>query len=288
MLPEPRMLITTTPAFPDRAMAPALCAAIQAGQFRTAWQPIVNCATGELYGFEALLRWDRPGHGPVSPAVFVPVAEAMGLHRELDTWAMRSACMEASRWPRPLRVAVNVSAGWFNGDELSVLVEDCLSASGLEPSRLEIEVTERVFIEASGRAQAELGYLKALGVSLSLDDFGTGFSAMSYLRNISFDKLKLDRMFVEGLGSCRRTEAIVRAMLHLGAGLGMAVCAEGVEQESQLGILQAYRCNEVQGFLIGRPEALSPALFSSYGRLDQSDMFMDGGRPGAIRAWVSP
>ena len=283
-----RRVLTPSPAFPDRAMAPDLCQAIQAGQFRMAWQPIVNCGTGELYGFEALLRWDRPGHGPVSPAVFVPVAELMGLHRELDGWAMRTACAEAARWPRPLRVAVNVSAGWFQGDELSVMVEDCLHDSGLDPSRLEIEVTERVFIESSGRAQSELGYLKALGVSLSLDDFGTGFSAMSYLRNISFDKIKLDRMFVEGLGSCRRTEAIVRAMLHMGAGLGMVVCAEGVEQESQLGILQAYRCNEVQGYLIGRPDTLSPALFSSYARLDQSDMFMDGARPGSLRAWVSP
>lgn len=277
-----------TGVLPDRGMGPDLCAAIQAGQFHLAWQPIVNCATGELYGFEALLRWDRPGHGPVSPAVFVPVAEAMGLHRELDAWAMRAACTEAARWPRPLRVAVNVSAGWFQGDDLSLLVEDCLGATGLDPARLEIEVTERVFIEASSRAQAELSYLKAMGVSLSLDDFGTGFSAMSYLRNISFDKLKLDRMFVEGLGSCRRTEAIVRAMLHLGAGLGMVVCAEGVEQESQLGILQAYRCNEVQGYLIGRPDTLSHALFSSYGRLDQSEMFMEHSRPGSIRAWVTP
>ena len=160
--------------------------AIHLGQFRMAWQPIVNCATGELYGFEALLRWDRPGHGPVSPSVFVPVAEDLGLHRQLDTWAMRAACAEAVRWPRPLRVAVNVSAGWFQSDDLSRVVESCLRTTGLEPSRLEIEVTERVFMETSGRAQAELGYLKALGVTLSLDDFGTGFSSMSYLRNISF------------------------------------------------------------------------------------------------------
>lgn len=271
-----------------RALERDLRIAIHDGQFRMAWQPIVNCATGELYGFEALLRWDRPGHGPVSPSVFVPIAEALGLHRQLDTWAMRAACAEAVRWPRPLRVAVNVSAGWFQSDELSRLVESCLRASGLEASRLEIEVTERVFIEASGRVLAELGYLKALGITLSLDDFGTGFSSMSYLRNISFDKLKLDRMFVEGLGSCRRTEAIVRAMLQLGAGLGMVVCAEGVEQESQLGILQAYNCNEVQGYLIGRPDTLSPDRFTLCGQLDRNGMFMERGRSEATGTWVTP
>ena len=281
-------VLGAVPGFMPPLLEQDLRAAIRDGQFRMEWQPIVNCATGELYGFEALLRWDRPGHGLMSPADFVPVAEALGLHRELDSWAMHAACEQAVRWLHPLRVAVNVSAAWFQSDELSQVVEGCLRVTGLEPSRLEIEVTERVFIETPGRALAELGYLKALGVSLSLDDFGTGFSSMSYLRNISFDKLKLDRMFVEGLGTCRRTEAIVRAMLQLGAGLGMVVCAEGVEQESQLGILQAYHCNEVQGFLIGRPNTLSPEVFRSSAQLGRSEMFMERPRPGRSRLWITP
>ena len=262
--------------------------AVLAGQFEIKWQPIVDCASGELSGFEALLRWDRPGFGPVSPGVFVPVAEALGLHRQLDSWVLRTACAEAMTWPRPMRLAVNVSAGWFQSDDLSHLVETCLLRSGLEPSRLELEVTERVFIDGAGFALAELNQIKALGVSLSLDDFGTGFSSMSYLRNIAFDKLKLDRMFVEGLGSCRRTEVIVRSMLQLGSGLGMAVCAEGVELERQLGILQAYRCNEVQGFLIGRPALLSADSFETFDRLDHSALFMTDEPAWKNKVWAAP
>ncbi len=262
--------------------------AIQHGLFLIKWQPMVNCSTGELYGFEALLRWDRPGHGPVSPALFVPVAESLGLHRDLDAWVLRTACAAAVHWPRPTRVAVNISAKWFQSNDLSRLVEACLRETGLEPARLELEVTERVFIEAAGHALPELGQLKALGVSLSLDDFGTGFSSIGYLRNIAFDKLKLDRMFIEGLGSCRRTETIVRSMLQLGAGLGMVVCAEGVEQESQLGILQAYQCNEVQGYLIGRPDTLNSQSFRMFGQADQSTMFIPNDQTWRQKIWATP
>ncbi len=248
--------------------------ALNAGQLHLHWQPIVSCLTGVLHRFEALVRWDRPGCGKVSPGTFVPIAEALGLFKQLDTWVLRTACAEALRWPVPYRAAVNISAHWFKGEDLSRMVEAALQESGLDPSRLEIEVTERVFIDNAGNAQRELAQLKALGVGLSLDDFGTGYSSLSYLRTIPFDKLKLDRLFIEDLGTCRRTEAITRAVLQLGAGLGMTVCAEGIAHQAQLEILQAYNCDEVQGYLIGRPGPLSPERFALYTKLDRSFLFM--------------
>lgn len=248
--------------------------ALMAGQFELAWQPIVNCVTGALHRFEALIRWDRPGTGKVSPATFVPIAEAMGMYRELDGWVLRNAAAEALRWPSPYRFAVNVSANWFRGEELSHAVESVLQASGLDPARLELEVTERVFIDNAGTAKRELAQLTALGVGLSLDDFGTGYSSLSYLRTIPFDTLKLDRLFIEGLGTCRRTEVITRAVLQMGAGLGMTVCAEGIAHQAQLEILQAYNCDEVQGYLIGRPSPLTPERFALYTKLDRSSLFL--------------
>ena len=248
--------------------------ALDAGQLHLHWQPIVNCLTGTLHRFEALVRWNRPGCGKVSPGTFVPIAEALGLYKQLDTWVLRAACAEAQRWPQPFRAAVNVSAYWFEGEDLSHAVEAALRETGLSPSRLEIEVTERVFIDNTGNAQRELAQLKAVGVGLSLDDFGTGYSSMSYLRIIPFDRLKLDRLFIENLGTCRRTEAITRAVLQLGAGLDMAVCAEGVAHQTQLEILQAYCCDEVQGYLIGRPGPLTPERFALHTRLDRSSLFM--------------
>ncbi len=248
--------------------------ALNAGQLHLHWQPIVNCVTGLLHRFEALVRWDRPGCGKVSPATFVPIAEALGLFKQLDTWVLRTACAEALRWPLPYRAAINISAHWFKGEDLSRMVEAALHESGLEPSRLEIEVTERVFIDNAGNAQRELAQLKALGVGLSLDDFGTGYSSLSYLRTIPFDKLKLDRLFIEDLGTCRRTEVITRAVLQLGAGLGMTVCAEGIAHQAQLEILQAYNCDEVQGYLIGRPGPLTPERLALCTKLDRSFLFM--------------
>jgi len=247
--------------------------ALEAGQLHLHWQPIVNCLSGVLQRFEALVRWDRPGTGKVSPATFVPIAETLGLFKTLDVWVLRAACAEALRWPHPYRVAVNISAHWFQGEDLSRAVEAALHESGLDPNRLELEVTERVFIDNAGNAQAELAQLRALGVGLSLDDFGTGFSSLSYLRTNSFDKLKLDRLFIEGLGTCRRTEVITRAVLQMGAGLGMTVCAEGIAHQIQLEILQAYNCDEAQGYLIGRPGPLTPDRLALYTRLDRSSLF---------------
>ena len=248
--------------------------ALDAGLFRIHWQPIVTCSSGELRGFEALIRWDRPGHGPVPPSEFVPVIERLNLYRKLDRWVLQQACEAAARWPSHLRAAINVSACWFDTAGLTATVAAALEESKIDPSRLELEVSEAVVIASKTAAAAELARIKSLGVRLSLDDFGTGYASLGYLQEMPFDKLKLDQSFVRRLGECRRTEAIVRAVLQLGAGLGMTVCAEGVERQDQLAILQAYGCDEVQGYLIGYPERALPDLLDFYDRLDESLMFM--------------
>ncbi len=248
--------------------------ALDVGLFRIHWQPIVSCASGELRGFEALIRWDRPGYGRVPPSEFVPVLERLGLYRKLDRWVLQSACEAAARWPSHLRAAINVSACWFDNSGLTAMVAAALEESKIDPGRLELEVSEAVIIASKTAAAAELARIKSLGVRLSLDDFGTGYATLGYLQEMPFDKLKLDQSFVRRLGECRRTEAIVRAVLQLGSGLGMTICAEGVERQDQLSILQAYGCDEVQGYLIGYPERALPDLLDFYDRLDESLMFM--------------
>ena len=259
---------------PDTPLEADLRSALDAGRFRIHWQPIVTCASGELRGFEALIRWDRPGFGAVSPGVFVPVIERLGLFRKLDTWVLQQACAAAARWPSHLRAAVNVSACWFDRPGLTAAVARALEESEIDPARLELEVSEGVVINNKIAAGAELARIKTLGVRLSLDDFGTGYASLGYLQEMPFDKLKLDQSFVRRLGQCRKTEAIVRAVLQLGAGLGMSICAEGVERPDQLAILQAYGCDEVQGYLIGYPERVLPDILDFYDRLDESMMFL--------------
>lgn len=254
-------------------------AALDASLFRIHWQPIVACASGELLGFEALIRWDRPGYGDTPPSIFVPIIERLGLFRKLDTWVLRQACAAASRWPVHLRAGINVSSCWFGGPGLTAAVAAALEESEINPVRLELEVSESVVIANKTSAALELARIKTLGVRLSLDDFGTGYASLGYLQEMPFDKLKLDQSFVRRLGEDRRTEAIVRAVLQLGAGLGMTVCAEGVEREDQLAILQAYGCDEVQGFLIGYPEHALPDMLDFYDRLDESMMFMASDTP---------
>ena len=263
--------------------------ALDSGNFHLHWQPIVDCQTGHLTSFEALVRWDRPGIGPAAPSVFVPIAEALGLHGQLDRWVLRQAIAEAALWPQPIRAAVNVSALWFRTDDLSRTVEALLAEAGLDPARLELEVTERVFIGEEAAAAREIAQLCALGVGIALDDFGTGYSSLGYLRTMAFTRLKLDRAFTEGLGTSRRIEVITRAVLNMGAGLGMAVCAEGVTNHAQLEVLQAYGCDEVQGYLIGRPGPLTPAQMAVQLRLDRSNLFASpGGLSPAFPSSASP
>ena len=248
--------------------------ALDAGLFRLHWQPIVTCATGELRGFEALVRWNRRGHGNTPPGIFVPVIERLGLFRKLDTWVLRQACAAAAHWPAHLRAAVNVSACWFDGVGLTAVVAEALEESGIDPGRLELEVSEGMMIASKSAAAIDLARIKTMGVRLSLDDFGTGYASLGYLQDMPFDKLKLDRSFVSRLGECRKTAAIVRAVLQLGAGLGMTVCAEGVERSNQLSMLQNYGCDEIQGYLIGHPERELPDVLDFYDRLDESTLFV--------------
>ena len=229
--------------------------AVANGEFALAWQPLASASGAEdVTGFEVLLRWHHPERGLVPPDAFIPVAEGCGAISAIGAWVLQQACSEAARWERPLRVAVNVSPVQIQqGEVFAELVERTLAASGLAASRLELEVTEGVLIRDADRALTALRRVEALGVRVALDDFGTGYSSLSVLRAFRFDRLKIDRSFIAGVAAGGQDAAIVQAVLGLARGLGLPVVAEGVETEAQLRTLQAEGCEEVQGWLIGRP-----------------------------------
>ena len=206
-----------------------------------------------IIGFEALARWLHPARGFVSPADFIPLAEESGLIVEMGEWFLREACREAASWPKPLQVAVNLSPVQFMHGDVVGLVHAILLETGLAPGRLELEITEGVLIEDFDRGLALLRRLKALGVRISMDDFGSGYSSLSYLQAFPFDKIKIDRAFVMNLGRNPQSAAIVRAVIDLGHGLEMSIVAEGVETLDQLVFLADEGCDAVQGFLIGKP-----------------------------------
>ena len=209
--------------------------------------------TGEALGFEALARWPCSKRGMVPPGKFIPIAEEYGLIIPLGEWALREACREASSWTRPLTVAVNVSPIQFHHGDLPRVVHSILLETGLAPARLELEITEGVLINDFSRAVSILCQLKALGVQISLDDFGTGYSSLSYLHSFAFDKIKIDRTFVSDLEHNRHSVAIVRAVIGLGHSLNVPIVAEGVESEHQRAFLMNEGCDQVQGYLTGRP-----------------------------------
>ncbi len=225
--------------------------AIERGEFRMFFQPQAKIS-GEIIGFEALLRWWHPQRGTVSPGEFIPVAEESRLIISIGEWALRAACREAASWPRPLGVAVDLSPVQFQSGDLPGLVHSVLLETGLSADRLELEITEGVLIDDSARGIAVLRRLKALGVRIAMDDFGKGYSSLSYLQSFPFDKIKIDRAFVSNVTRNRQSAAIVRAVLGLAHGLGLPVLAEGVEAEEELAFLTAEGCDEVQGHLIGR------------------------------------
>ena len=241
-----------------RAMEADLQHAIARGELELAWQPLVQATEDRrIAGFEVLLRW-RPHDGPVSPDVFIPVAEASGAIHAIGEWVLRQACTEAARWGEPLEVAVNVSPVQVQtGDAFAQMVEDALALSGLSPSRLTLEVTEGVLIRDADRVLGVLRRLKNLGIRVALDDFGTGYSSLATLRAFPFDKIKIDRSFTSGLTDNGQDAAIVRAVIGLARGLGLPVVAEGVETEAQLLVLRNERCAEVQGWLLGRPAPIN-------------------------------
>ena len=235
-----------------RAIAHELSSAVARNELRLHYQPLAKI-DGEVIGFEALLRWHNPQRGMVSPATFIPVAEESGLIVEIGEWVLREACREAASWPQPLQIAVNLSPIQFRHGDLAGLVHSMLLETGLAPTRLELEITEGVLVEDFGRGVSILRRLKLLGVRIAMDDFGTGYSSLSYLQAFPFDKIKIDQSFVSKVKSNPQSAAIVRGVIGLAHGLGLPVLAEGVETRDQLEFLAAESCDEVQGYLLGRP-----------------------------------
>ncbi len=228
--------------------------------FALHYQPIQATVGRRLLGHEALLRWPHPRLGMIGPAEFIPLAEETGLILPLGAWVLETACHEAARWPAPLTVAVNLSPAQFERGDLPATVQAALAASGLAPSRLELEITEGMLMRDPSGALAQVGALRALGVRVVMDDFGDGWSSLGNLRRYPFDKLKMDRSFVRDLAEDPRAAAFVQTIVGLGHALGIPVTAEGVETEAQLRLLTEAGCDEVQGYLLGRPvppEALS-------------------------------
>jgi diguanylate cyclase (GGDEF)-like protein/PAS domain S-box-containing protein len=223
------------------------------------YQPIINLASNVTAGFEALLRWHHPARGEISPAEFIPLAEETGLIVSLGDWALREACRDAASWPDHMRIAVNVSAVQFQQPGLEQSVLRALATSGLRANRLELEITESVLLADAEAVTASLHRLRALGVRIALDDFGTGYSSLSYLRKFPFDKIKIDRSFIHEIAD-PDTAAIVRAVVGLGARLGTAITAEGVESNEQLELARQEGCTEAQGFLFSRPLPAVEAL----------------------------
>jgi diguanylate cyclase (GGDEF)-like protein/PAS domain S-box-containing protein len=223
--------------------------AVALSEFTLHYQPLIGLGDGRVRTFEALLRWDRHAGGTVSPADFVPVAEASGLITEIGRWVLRQACQEAASWPQEIRLAVNISPIQFRNTDLLADVTEALALSGLAPERLEIEVTESVFFEMNATTIANLNELRALGIRVALDDFGTGYSSLSYLIRFPVDKIKIDRSFIKEMSSRPECLAIIEAILTLARKLSITVTAEGVETVEQAMMLKASRCDDIQGFL---------------------------------------
>src|SRR5262249_42758517 len=235
-----------------RALVHDLHSAIERGELVVHYQPQARI-DGELTGFEALVRWKHPVRGLLGPNVFIPAAEESGLILSIGEWVLREACREAASWPKPLNLGVNLSPVQFRHGDLPGLVHSVLFETGLTPSRLELEITESVLIDDFARGVAILPRLKLLGVHIAMDDFGTGYSSLSNLQAFAFDRIKIDRSFISSLQSNRQSATIVRAVIGLGRGLDLPVIAEGVETNDQLMFLSSESCDEVQGYLVGKP-----------------------------------
>ncbi len=228
--------------------------ALSSEEFELAFQPLVDLRTGRVTTCEALLRWSHPTRGMVPPSVFIPIAEETGLIIALGEWALHRACLEAVKWPKSVKVAVNLSPVQFRDRGLALQVVSALAKSGLPAQRLELEVTERLLLEDSDGTLAAMEQLKNLGVGISLDDFGTGYSSLNYLRTFPFHKIKIDQSFIRGLGGQERdAQAIIGAVAGLGASLDKIVVAEGIETEVQMRQVKAHGCHEGQGHFFGEP-----------------------------------
>ncbi len=237
-----------------RRMELDLRAAINAGTLEVHYQPLIEIGSGDVAGFEALVRWNHPERGNIPPIDFIPLAEETGLVVPLGVHVLTRACRDAATWPGDTKVAVNLSTLQFRSGNLFEVVADALNETGLEPKRLELEITESVLLEKSETVLATLHALRALGVRISMDDFGTGYSSLSYLRSFPFDKIKIDRSFVQGLGTNSDSQAIVRAIITLGRSLGITITAEGVETAADLEYLRSEGCHQGQGWLFAKAQ----------------------------------
>lgn len=238
-----------------RTLETDLRGALERHEFKLAYQPIVRIESKQVVAFEALLRWHHPKKGVIPPASFIPLAEETGLIVPIGEWVLRQACQEAVSWPSNIKVAVNLSPIQFKRGNLEMAVTRALAAAALHGSRLELEITEGILLQDEEGARAILNQLRILEVQIAIDDFGIGYSALSYLRNFPLDKIKIDQSFVRNLSEGPKAAAIVRAIAELGNALDMTIVAEGVETADQLAILQNERCAEAQGYFIARPQS---------------------------------
>jgi diguanylate cyclase (GGDEF)-like protein len=223
-------------------------------EFHLVYQPVVSTIDARIVGYEALLRWEHPQRGAISPADFVPIAEDCGMIGSIGEWVLRTACLDAAHWPRHVRVGVNVSPIQFANPALPVLVTNALAKAGIDASRLELEITEGVFLDESASTEQMFKSLKGIGVRLALDDFGTGYSSLGYLKSAPFDKIKIDQSFVRGAAiEGNRNAAIIRAIVTLAKTLDMETTAEGVENRDEIDLIRDLGCSHIQGFVYGRP-----------------------------------
>lgn len=248
-----------------------LAGAADRGELLLHYQPMVNGVTGDVETFEALIRWQHPQKGLVSPFAFIPLAEETGLIDQIGRWVIETACREAALWPYPWRVSINVSPRQFRQSDLSAVIANAMQTNGLSPSRVVVEVTEGVLIHDAAQAVATLKQLRALGIRIALDDFGTGYSSLNYLQMFKFDKLKIDKSFIMKLGQSDDALTITHTIVNLGHNLGLHVTAEGVETPEQLAILQSLGCDQIQGFLVGKPAPV--AAFNDIERARASALF---------------
>ena len=246
--------------------------AIAVGEFELFYQPLINLELGNISGFEALLRWNHPKRGIVSPEAFIPLAEDTGLIIQLGEWVLRQACAEAAKWPNDVKVAINLSPVQFRSKNLVSIVISAIAAAGIASNRVELEITEAILLQNNETTLTTLHQLRDLGVRISMDDFGTGYSSLSYLRSFPFDKIKIDQSFVQGLGRSKDAIAIIHAVSGLGTSLGMTTTVEGVETKEQLDLVRAEGCTEVQGYLFSKPQPASevPRLLSKLGKKSQA------------------
>ena len=254
-----------------RALAQELRDALQNGQFEVHYQVQTTVEGGHIRGYEALLRWRHPTRGLVQPSEFIPLAEENGMILQIGRWVLRHACATAASWHTHYKIAVNLSAIQLADPDLPQMVAQILDETGLAAERLELELTESMIFADRERSLATLRQIKALGVSIALDDFGTGYSSLDMLRAFPFDKIKLDRSFMAQIETSAEAKAIIRAVLALGKSLNTPILAEGIETTDQLAVLRTEGCDEVQGFLLGRPATRETILDSgqlTHGRID--------------------